>query len=153
VGSGPAVVRDAAADDLATLRDVFRRSALVYEVGRDALLAHPEHLEFSFPADGEWRCRVAVAGDGTVLGFATVLFGGGRAELEDLFVDPEHMRLGVGSLLVADLEDVVRHRDLDRIEVTANPNALAFYERVGFVGADTVQTALGPGIRMHRTLP
>jgi GNAT superfamily N-acetyltransferase len=143
-------LREATHDDLPALGILYRRSSLVYEDGRDALLAHPEYLEFALPVAGEWCCRVAVSEDGTIVGFATALFPGDWAELEDLFVDPGWMRRGVGSVLVGDIAEVVRRRHLDRIEVTANPNALAFYEKAGFVADGEVEMPLGPGIRMHR---
>jgi GNAT superfamily N-acetyltransferase len=143
-------LRDAGADDLAALSELFRRSSLVYEDGRAELLAHPEYLEFALPTEGEWSCRVAVT-EGVIVGFATALFpGGGWAELEDLFVDPGWMRRGVGTVLIDEIAELVRGRGVDRIEVTANPNALAFYEKAGFAAIGEVETALGPGIRMHR---
>ena len=132
------------------LAALFRRSSLFYEDGREALLAHPEYLEFALPTEGEWSCRVAVCDDGTILGFATALFPGGWAELEDLFVDPGFMRRGVGTILVDDIAAVAARRQVDRIEVTANPNALEFYEKAGFVADGDVETPLGRGIRMHR---
>lgn len=152
MGTGRPVVRAVADGDLPALRDLFRRSALVHQEGRAALLAHPEHLEFALPSQGEWCCLLAMADDGTILGFATALFPGGWAELEDLFVDPDHMGLGVGRLLAAAIEDVARHRRLERIEVTANPNAVGFYEKVGFIAGPQVETALGPAVRMRRTV-
>lgn len=152
VQQAPPVVRDATEADLPRLRELFVRSALVHEGDRDALLAHPEHLEFSWPSEGEWRCRVAVADDGRVLGFTTAVFAAEWVELEDLFVDPDHTGRGVGRLLVAEVTDLARRRGLDRIEVTANPNALGFYERTGFLAGAAVKTALGPGVRMRRPL-
>jgi hypothetical protein len=50
---------------------------------------------------------------------------------------------------VLDAVDRSRERGLTRIEVTANPHALAFYENVGFVLDGTTETRFGPGHRMH----
>ncbi len=36
--------------------------------------------------------------------------------------------------------------------VTANPNALAFYEETGFVVTGHVDTRFGPGLRMRHDL-
>ncbi len=77
----------------------------------------------------------------------------GFGELDGLFVEPDLMRGGIGRLLVEDA--VTRARagaGVSRLEVTANPRALGFYERVGFVRVGEVPTQFGPGIRMHRLL-
>ena len=61
-------------------------------------------------------------------------------------------RRGVGTALMADMAEVARHHGVARIEVTANPNALEFYEKAGFVVDHTAQTEFGPGLRMHLDL-
>jgi len=142
-------IRTAGPGDLDSLRGIVRRSSLVYEDGRDDLLAHPETLEFSFPADGDWETRVAVSEEGRIIGFATASFPDGHLELEDLFVEPDQMRGGVGRALIAEMAQLARRHGVGRIEVIANPNALDFYEKTGFVVEGTVPTQFGPGIRMH----
>ena len=141
-------IRDAGAADMAALREVFRRSSLSNESDRMALLAHPDVLELSDQAVAEGRTRVAEA-DGRVIGFATWLGTGEVTELEDLFVDPDWMRRGVGRALVHDQIALARQRGVRRFEVTGNPHARAFYETVGFIGDHEVDTLLGRGLRMH----
>jgi len=139
------LIRVAVPADLDALRDLFRRSSLSNEDDRASLLAHPEALVFSGLAVDEGRTRVAVA-DGRIVGFATLLADG---ELEDLFVDPDWMRRGIGRALVLDSVAAARAQGLKRIEVTANGQALPFYESVGFVLDGSVETAFGRGSRMH----
>ena len=139
------LIRPAVPADADVLSDLFRRSSLANEGDREDLLAHPEALELSGLALEEGRTRVAVAG-GRIVGFATLLAAG---ELEDLFVDPDRMRRGIGRALVLDAVAVARAQGLERIEVTANGHALDFYESVGFVLDGTVETAFGRGSRMH----
>jgi len=138
------LIRAAASEDTAALRDLFRRSSLSNESDRASLLAHPEALELSGLAVEEGRARVAVV-DGCIVGFATLL----GSELEDLFVDPGWIRRGIGRALVKDAVAVAQAQGLERIEVIANDHALEFYERVGFVRDGTVETAFGRGSRMH----
>ena len=70
-------------------------------------------------------------------------------ELEDLFVDPDWMRRGVGRHLVRDVVALAGQDHVDLAEVTANPNAPSFYEKVGFVHDGNVDTRFGLGARMH----
>ncbi len=139
------MIRVAVPADLGALRDLFRRSSLSNAGDRASLLAHPEALEFAGLAVDEGLTRVAVV-DGRIVGFATLL---GDGELEDLFVDPGFMRRGTGRALVLDAVALARVRGLSRIEVTANGEALGFYESVGFVLDGAVETAFGRGSRMH----
>ncbi len=141
-------IRDATPGDLAALRDVFRRSSLSNDDDRMKLLAHPDVLELPDQGVTDGRTRVADAG-GRVIGFATWLGTGEVTEVEDLFVDPDWMRRGVGRALVQDLVALAQRRGVRRVEVTGNPQARAFYESVGFSRDHDVETLLGPGLRMH----
>jgi GNAT superfamily N-acetyltransferase len=143
------VIRDSVPADLDALRDVYRRSSLSNDGDRASLLAHPEVLEFPGPALVDGRTRVAVADDGRLVGFATTLIAGDAAELDDLFVDPGWMRRGIGRALVLDAIEIARDRGAGRVEVTANPHALVFYQRAGFTVDYEVRTRFGPGSRMH----
>jgi GNAT superfamily N-acetyltransferase len=138
-------IRDAVLSDRPKLRDIFWQASLTNEGDRDAMLSSTEALEPEAFA-GRGRVRVATSPDGTIVGFATVCV----AELEDLFVDPEWMRQGVAAALVHDAAEYAHREGTPRIDVTANPHALAFYEAVGFVGVSETETPFGtPGVRMH----
>ena len=142
-------VRSAAAADVAALRDVYRRSSLSNEGDRDLLSSHPELLDWSDLAVREGRTRMAEA-DGCVAGFATLVFTETSAEVEDLFVDPDWMRRGIGRLLVEDMATLARASGWRCIEVDANPHALSFYTRVGFVAVGEAAVPYGTGVRMRR---
>ena len=86
---------------------------------------------------------------GQILGFATAgRIADGVVELDDLFVDPECQRRGIGRALVIELAARARRVDVIRIEVAANPDALAFYESVGFRTTGSAETRFGPAPRM-----
>ena len=134
------------------LLELQRRSSLVWEEYREQLLAHPEVIEVPVDALAAGNVRVAVR-EGQLVGFATVLpVSAAAGELDGLFVAPELMRIGLGRVLVEDAVAIARDRGMTRLEVTANPRALEFYEKVGFVTVGEVATQFGPGIRMHRDL-
>jgi GNAT superfamily N-acetyltransferase len=142
------VIRDAVPADLAALRDVYRRASLSNEGDRETLLANPDALEFpGLGGDGR-RTRVATA-DGRIAGFATSVLAGDVIELDDLFVDPGWMRQGAGRALVLDAVAIARELGAGRVEVTANPHALVFYGKAGFIAGHEVQTRFSPGLRMH----
>ena len=143
------VIRDAAADDVDALRDVFRRASLSNEGDRPMLLAHPEHLVWN--PEPSLTTRVASV-DGRIAGFASTTPGDGFVELEDLFVDPDVRRRGVARLLI---DDAVRGATADgapAIEVTGNEHAPAFYEAVGFIVVGTAPTAWASAPRLRRDL-
>jgi N-acetylglutamate synthase-like GNAT family acetyltransferase len=99
--------------DASVLADLFRRSSLSNAGDRASLLAHSDSLEFSDDALKEHRVRVALVDD-RIVGLATVVATGQVGELEDLFVDPDWMRRGVGRALVVDAIDNAQDQDADR---------------------------------------
>lgn len=149
---GDVSIRDARRGDLETLRVVFRDASLSNEGDRDALLAHPDALEFTGAHIAAGHTRVAVEA-GAVVGFATAVPGpGGAWELEDLFVAPARMRRGIGAALVEDAVARAASGGGERIEVVANDHASAFYASRGFTGGERVVTELGVGMRLVRHL-
>ncbi len=146
----PVAIRDAEITDMDELQRVFRRASLSNEHDRELLEAHPERLVLSDEGVREKRMRVAVAADGTVVGFATYLISDALAELEDLFVDPRWIRRGIGAALVLDIWARLDEVRFERLEVTANPHAMAFYQRLGFAVDRVVDTPGYPAPRMSR---
>jgi putative acetyltransferase len=73
-------------------------------------------------------------------------------ELDRLFVEPGHIRRGVGRALVEDAAARAAHAGAASLEVTAGP-AQGFYERVGFTLIGIAETRFGPAVRMRRELP
>ena len=146
------VVRAAAAEDVAALREVFRRASLDNAGDREVLLANPEVLVWSGEEIAGGRVRVAVE-DRTVVGFATTVPVHGGLELEDLFVEPDRMRRGVGRRLVRDVLDFARAEGVEHVWVTANPHAMAFYTAVGFVPDGSAPTRFGPAPRLRLDVP
>jgi GNAT superfamily N-acetyltransferase len=146
-------VRSGVPADLPVVADVFRRASLSNSADAPALRAHPEALLLTDEALVEGRTRVATRASDLIVGFATMLKMEENLELEDMFVDPDWMRRGIGRLLVHDATVIARRQNIPRIDVTANPHAFAFYESVGFVHDSRVETAFGHGARMHLDIP
>lgn len=146
------ILRDARLTDVPALRSVFLRASMSNEGDRSLLREHPEWLELSDAAVREGRTRVAVDEGRAVVGFAAYFISEGIAELEDLFVDPSHMRRGIGEALVIDISDQVRRMNFEMLEVTANRHAMAFYEYVGFEPDRLIDTDGYPALRMRRPI-
>lgn len=148
------MLRDALPEDHPALRSIFERASLSNEGDRPLLLANPEHLVWHEPTSGgSFRVRVAVTADGVIAGFATVVIVPVDAELDDVFVDPEFMRRGIGLALVRDAARLAGEAGCSALAVTANPHAAAFYAAAGFDGSATVKTPLGAGTRLRLQLP
>ena len=143
-------LRDATLADHQDLERVFRRASLSNENDRGPLTQHPEWLSLPDLGIRESRMRLAADEEGAVVAFATFLINGGVAELEDLFVDPEHRRRGIAEQLVLDISERVRELGFEALEVTANPHAMAFYEYMGFVACGLVETEFYEAPRMRR---
>ena len=145
-------IRHARASERAALEALQRRSSMHHPMYRAQLAAHPEAIELPVEQIAAGLVRVAEL-HGAIVGFAALLERSGNAcELDGLFVEPARMRTGVGRSLVADAERVARERGATRIDVVANPQALAFYEAVGFVTVGQAQTRFGSAPRMSLTI-
>jgi len=87
--------------------------------------------------------------DGNPVGWMSIVAGDADAwVLDDLWVDPESMGRGAGTLLFHRALELVRERGGARLELEAEPNAVTFYERLG---ATYVRDS--PPSEWGRTLP
>ena len=142
-------IRDALPPEAAALAALQRRSSDVWEEYRAALAANPDAIEPPSQAIAEGRVRVAVDASQRRLGFSVVLrLEHGRCELDDLFVEPDSMGLGIGRQLIDDVASRAADAGADHVHVIANPNALGFYERVGFRVTGEASTRFGRGLRI-----
>jgi ribosomal protein S18 acetylase RimI-like enzyme len=142
-------IRDARPDEAHALELLQRRASDVWEDTREELAAHPDAIAAPHQAIAEGRVRVAVDASGRLLGFSVVLpLEDGRCELDDLFVEPDSMRRGVGRVLVDDVAARAAAAGGRYVDVIANPNALGFYERVGFEVTGRASTRFADAPRM-----
>jgi ribosomal protein S18 acetylase RimI-like enzyme len=141
------VIRLGTPADLPAAAEVYRRASLSNSGDRDNLLAHPEYLVLGPEGLAEGRTYVAEV-NGSVVGFATWAEADGSTELEDLFVDPDHFRRGIATALIGRITEALRARKVQRLEVTANPHALAFYHSAGFAECGVEETEFGSAPRM-----
>jgi N-acetylglutamate synthase-like GNAT family acetyltransferase len=94
---------------------------------------------------------VAEDGEGAILGVGalSVHEAPDALEVDKLFVAPERIRSGVGRVLMARLSEEARTRGARRLMILSDPNAAAFYERMGARCVGAAPSDAIPG----RTLP
>lgn len=141
-------IRSARVAEREALEFLQRRSSTHDPLYRAQLADHPDAIELPAAQIAAGLVRVAEQ-DGVVVGFTVLLERAADAcELDGLFVDPDRMRAGVGRRLVEDAQRIARDRGATRIDVVANPQAVAFYEAVGFIATGQAQTRFGWAPRM-----
>lgn len=146
-------IRVARPSERLALGELHRRSSFVWEEDRANLEAHPDALGVAQEALAAGRVRVAVGPVDELLGFSVVAAATPEVcELEDLFVDPNVMRRGVGRALVEDAAARAAANGHREMTVVAHPRNFAFYESVGFVPGEPVNTRFGPATRLRRLL-
>jgi len=145
-------IRPAEPGDSGVLEELQRRASLHGEAYRAQLLAHPDAIELDEAAIAAGLVRVAWV-DGRRTGFSAVRpVVHGDCELDGLFVEPDAMGRGVGRALVDDVGRRARRAGAYRIVVIANPQAVGFYERLGFGTGPSAETRFGPAHWMHLTV-
>jgi GNAT superfamily N-acetyltransferase len=145
-------IRTARADEGSRLREIHRRASYIWSEDRADLDANPQVFGADAASIAAGRVCVAVDRAGILLGFAAWRPAGKDAELDDLFVEPDSMRHGIGSALVADAASRAHEAGLERILVVAHPRTLAFYRRAGFIEQGPATTEFGPALRLAREL-
>jgi GNAT superfamily N-acetyltransferase len=95
------------------------------------------------------RVLAAVDDADRVIGMACVLEDGDTADLDALFVDPPAIGSGAGRALFEAAVVLARRQGACRMTILADPNAAAFYERMGARYLRNAPSDAIPG----RTLP
>ena len=141
------IIRRANETDIDALTDLIFRSkasngydAAFMEACRDELSVTAEKLE----AAVYW-----VAEENGLAGCVALSMDGTAGVVENFFVDPDRQRQGVGR----QLWDLVRARAVEmgaeRLVLDADPNAVQFYEAMGFIVVGETPSGSIPG----RVLP
>lgn len=76
--------------------------------------------------------QVCVAeNEGEVLGFYALIIRDDKAELDHLWVAPEHIGTGVGKELFLHAMQRAAGRNVSEVEILSDPNAEGFYRKMG----------------------
>jgi GNAT superfamily N-acetyltransferase len=142
------VIRRARPEEAEALRELAHRSKAYWPYDDEFLKAvapmlilEPRHVRTQ-------EVHVLEMG-GSVAGWHRVTFHGERAELEDLWLEPEWIGAGLGRTLFEHAVGVARDGGARRLEWDAEPYAEGFYRAVGGKEIGRTPSAAEPG----RTLP
>lgn len=137
-------IRPASSDDAERVCQIHLAS--IRELGASAYDERQVDAWASYPAPDRYtlsddrRPFVVAEADTGIVGFAQLDLDG--AEVDKVYVDPDHVRGGVGSLLLGRIEDMARTDGLDALRVVASENAVSFYEAGGYRRTDELTKTL-----------
>ena len=152
--SEPAYLREARPGDAEAITDVAIRSKAHWGYSRDFMEACRAELTVTPEQIRSERFRFVVAEPGPpgpdsrrpVCGYYAIENGEGQTlELEALFVDPDHLRRGIGTLLLEHATASARDMNGERLVIQADPNAADFYANAGAEPIGTRESGSIPG--------
>jgi GNAT superfamily N-acetyltransferase len=125
------LVRNAKLEEASSLTALCVRSKAHW--GYDAAFMKLSAVALTVNEDDIAAGRVLVAVDdaGRMIGMACVLSEGETSDLDSLFVDPPAIGSGAGRALFEAAIILARRQGARRMTILADPNAAAFYERMG----------------------
>jgi len=107
--------------------------------------------DLTISADFITQHHVYVAEDeGQIRGFYALCESGDKAELEHMWVRPAFIGTGIGKELFLDAMERASKLNVSEVELSADPNAAGFYERLGAKKIGEVESEVE---RHSRTLP
>lgn len=126
-------VRDARPDEAGLLSALALRSKALWPYSAQFIEACRDELTYTAAqlAHPEMVFRVAAQGDVVAAFCALDLRPAGDGELLALFVDPEHVRRGLGERLWRDAVATARQRDVAALAIASDPYAEPFYAKMG----------------------
>jgi GNAT superfamily N-acetyltransferase len=85
---------------------------------------------------------VATTDDQIVGFFVLKAHEGSCLELDFLFVDPNHLHQGIGTLLFETAAAMARDQGMTQLMLISDPNAVEFYQRLGAVVVGEHQSSI-----------
>ena len=122
------------------------RRATVDDTARLTSLAHAAKRYWGYPEDWikKWQPELTISNDyvnenevylfvveNEVRGFYALVVGKEKAELDHLWVAPQHIGTGLGKQLFVHALQRATDRDISEVEISADPNAEGFYKKMG----------------------
>jgi len=134
--------------ELADAAALCMRSKAVWGYDEAFMAACQDELTIS-PEEFDQTIVLVGKEDGALRGVGQLVLTDETSELEKLFVEPAAIGRGVGRKIFGALRDEALSQGAARMLVTADPDAVPFYERIGFRKCGHEASGSIPG----RTLP
>lgn len=145
----PLVLRPLRTDELAEAHALCLRSKAYWGYDATFMKACREELRVT-AADLEEDDLAVIGGPEGLAGLVQVSVDGTRADLEKLFIAPDHMGQGVGRRLYEWALNAARGHGAQELVIDADPDAAAFYRRMGAVPAGMVPSGSIEGRMLPR---
>lgn len=128
--ANPVTIRRAIPEEAATLTQIALDAKRYW--------GYPEHWiqhwesDLTISSDFIREHHVYVADDeGEIRGFYALCLGDSKAELEHMWVTPAGIGTGIGKELFLDAMERAAALNVNAVELSADPNAAGFYNRMG----------------------
>ena len=123
-------IRRAQADEARVLTDIAHAAKRHWNYPEDWIEQWKFDLTITPDFISENEVFVALI-DGEIGGCCALVLTETLAEIEHMWIRPEHMGHGIGRALFEHARDRARERLAHLLELSADPNAEGFYERMG----------------------
>lgn len=140
-------IRPARPGEETALSELARRSKAFWGYPKAWLELWESSLRIDAQKLQSYRVEVAER-EGAILGLYILAESSPDAELDALWVDPDHLRKGVGGLLLRRAMDRAREAGAARLFIDSDPHVTGFYEAHGARQIGSV-----PSLPEGRTLP
>lgn len=132
--------------DCSSAMDLQIRRATPDEAEALTALAHAAKRHWGYPEEwiDHWRTDLTITSDfiaanevfvatidDEIAGCCALVLSEKLTELEHMWIDPKHMRKGIGRALFEHTKRRAEELGWNTLELTADPNAESFYERMG----------------------
>ena len=87
-----------------------------------------------------------------IIGFYSLVLNGKEAELELFYSDPQNIGKGYGKKMWGHLISYCKREGIKSLSLVANPQAKGFYEKMGAVMIDQVESRLRTGRKIPRLM-
>ena len=105
-----------------------------------------DHVIERLLANRDEELRLVAEIDGEPVGIGAIVVG--NSELRACYVAPSAARRGVGTALVAKIEDIAREHRLDHLQLESSITAEPFYSALGYQVESRGELFLAPDVPM-----
>ena len=76
--------------------------------------------------------HVIAAVDGHIVGTGRITFNGDTATISRVAVEKNYRRLGIGTRIIQELEDIAKHKQVKTVTLSSNFQSIPFYQTLAY---------------------